>query len=193
MNHVYSTTAFVLKSFPISESNKKLVLLSRDFGVMRVNAQAVRKMESKLRPMIQDYSRAEFSIVRGNQGWRLINAANSDNLRAMLPKEKFSVLAKVFVLIDRFIPEEDGDSAIFVLAENFVNFLMSETIEGRDLEGFEILTVLKILNLLGYLENKNNLQSVVQMKYSLESIREILRHKAESVRIVNQAIKESHL
>ena len=193
MNHVYSTTAFVLKSFPISESNKKLVLLSRDFGVMRVNAQAVRKMESKLRPMIQDYSRAEFSVVRGNQGWRLINAANSYNLRAMLPKEKFSVLAKVFVLIDRFIPEEDGDGAIFVLAENFVNFLMSETIDGRDLEGFEILTVLKILNLLGYLENKNNLQDVVQMEYSLESIREILKHKAESVRIVNQAIKESHL
>lgn len=193
MNHVYSTTAFVLKSFPISESNKKLVLLSRDFGVMRVNAQAVRKMESKLRPMIQDYSRAEFSVVRGNQGWRLVNAANSENLRTMLPKEKFSVLAKVFVLIDRFIPEEDGDGEIFVLAENFVNFLMSETIKSRDLEGFEILTVLKILNLLGYLENKNNLQSVVQMKYSLESIREILRHKAESVRIVNQAIKESHL
>lgn len=193
MNHVYSTTAFVLKSFPISESNKKLVLLSRDFGVMRVNAQAVRKMESKLRPMIQDYSRAEFSVVRGNQGWRLVNAANSENLRTMLPKEKFSVLAKVFVLIDRFIPEEDGDGAIFVLTENFVNFLMSETIDGRDLEGFEILTVLKILNLLGYLENKNNLQSVVQMEYSLESIREILKHKAESVRIVNQAIKESHL
>lgn len=193
MNHVYSTTAFVLKSFPISESNKKLVLLSRDFGVMRVNAQAVRKMESKLRPMIQDYSRAEFSVVRGNQGWRLVNAANSENLRTMLPKEKFSVLAKVFVLIDRFIPEEDGDSAIFVLAENFVDFLMSKIIDGRDLEGFEILTVLKILNLLGYLENKNNLQSVVQMEYSLESIREILKHKSESVRIVNQAIKESHL
>lgn len=193
MNHVYSTIAFVLKSFPISESNKKLVLLSRDFGVMRVNAQAVRKMESKLRSMIQDYSRAEFSVVRGNQGWRLVNAANSENLRTNLPKEKFSVLAKVFVLIDRFIPEEDGDGAIFVLTENFVNFLISETIDGRNLEGFEILTVLKILNLLGYLENKNNLRDVVQMKYSQESIREILKHKAESVRIVNQAIKESHL
>ncbi len=193
MNHVYSTQAFVLKSFPINESNKKLVLLSRDFGVMRVNAQAVRKMESKLRPMIQDYSHAEFSVVRGNQGWRLVNAANSENLRAMLPKEKFLVLAKVFVLLDRFIPEEDGDNEIFSIVENFSNFLKTETMDSRDLDGLEILTALKILNLLGYLENKNNFLNLVNGEYSLESIREILKHKTESIRVVNQAIKESHL
>lgn len=193
MNHVYNTLAFVLKSFPINESNKKLVLLSRDFGVMRVNAQAVRKMESKLRPMIQDYSLAEFSVVQGNQGWRLINSANSENLRTVFSKEKFVVLVKVFVLIDRFIPEEDGDGNIFSVVENFVNFLKENEMTSRQLEGLEILTALKILEMLGYLENKKNLRDIVAGDFSIESIDQILKHKAESVRMVNQAIKESHL
>lgn len=193
MNHVYSTTAFVLKSFAISESNKKLILLSKDFGVMRVNAQAVRKMESKLRPMIQDFCRAEFSVVRGNQGWRLVNAANSENFVNNLAKEKFLILAKVFSLLDRLNPEEDGDGGLYPIIHESIEFLSVEVLDGTELEGFEVLTVLKILNHLGYLERKSNFFDVVDESNSHDSIKQILKHKKESVRVVNQAIKESHL
>lgn len=193
MNHVYSTTAFVLKSFAISESNKKLILLSKDFGVMRVNAQAVRKMESKLRPMIQDFCRAEFSVVRGNQGWRLVNAANSENFMNNLAKERFLILAKVFSLLDRLNPEEDGDGALYPIMHEFVEFLSVGDLDATELEGFEVLTVLKILNHLGYLERKSDFFNVVEEPNSRDAIKQILKHKKESVRVVNQAIKESHL
>ncbi len=193
MNHVYNTHAFVLRSFSIGENNKKLILLSRNFGVMRVNAQAVRKIESKLRPMIQDYSRADFSVVKGNNGWRLINSANSENLRSDLDKEQNVVVAKIFSLIDRMIPEEDGDEKIFEVVEEFVDFLKVNKSNEETLVGLEILTVLKILSNLGYLENKNNFLDLVNRDYSLESISYILQHKKECVRVVNQAIKESHL
>ena len=47
MHHIYKTRAIILNSQPIKEADKQLILLTQDFGLIRVIGQGTRKIESK--------------------------------------------------------------------------------------------------------------------------------------------------
>lgn len=193
MNHVYHTRGFVLAHFPHGEYNKRLVILSREFGVIRVTAQAVRKIESKLRTSIQDFSEAEFFLVHGKSGWRLTNTSHVRNLHAEFSERDFQMIARIFSLVMRLIPEEDNASQIFSVIESLLVFLSAQELSDADIELLEILTNLKILSDLGYIPHEAALAPLISGDVTTDSLEQINKHKKSAIKLVNQAIRESHL
>lgn len=193
MNHVYNTRGFVLAHFPHGEYNKRLVILTREFGVIRVTAQAVRKIESKLRTSIQDFAEAEFFLVHGKSGWRLTNTSHVRNLHSALSPRDFQMMARIFSLVTRLIPEEDNASRVFSVIESVLTYVDRRAIDDVHIEPLEILSNLKILSDLGYIPHDAELAPLIAGNVTDEALAEITRHKKEAIKLVNQAIRESHL
>lgn len=200
MHHIHLTKAFVLSSFPFSEAGKVLNLLTEDFGVIRVNAQATRKSNSKLRQSIQDFSLTEVALVYGKKGWILTNARALDNYFYKIKnqsdhsdsksfKTKIEAAARVFSLVERMIPfEHEEEQGTFVF--DLISRALPE-IEKKDAEqakNIEISVVYQTMDFLGYVGSN---------KFDTEKIENDLEYVEKNqkplVEIINNAIKESHL
>ena len=69
MYQKYNTEALVLGSRETGESDRVYALFTKDFGLVRARASSVRSEKSLMRYALQNYSRANVSLVRGG-GWR---------------------------------------------------------------------------------------------------------------------------
>jgi recombinational DNA repair protein (RecF pathway) len=197
MHHIHLTKALVLSSFPLGESGKILHLLTKDFGVIRVNAEATRKLNSKLRQSIQDFSLSEIALVYGKRGWILTNAKILENFYFKI-KEKFDekkqvnkiqTIQRLFSLVERMIPfehdEEQGSFFFDLILETIKKILELENEQNKSLE---IMTVYKIVNFLGYVgENKLDQEKITS------DLEYISQNEKQIVEIINKALKESHL
>jgi hypothetical protein len=213
MHHIHLTKAFVLSSFPFSEAGKILNLLTKDFGVIRVNAQATRKSNSKLRQSIQDYSLTEAALVFGKKGWILTNANIEENFfykiknqsdettdetpgdnsgdtpDEKIAKNKIETIARIFSLVERMIPfehdEEQGSYIFDLISKNLPKIVEAK---NKEIRNIEISVVYQIMVFLGY---------VGENPYDSEKIQSDLAYVEENkkslVEIINNAIKESHL
>lgn len=193
MNNIYQTNGFVLRSFPLKEHNKKLILLTEDFGVIQVNAQSVRKIESKLQPLIQDFSLSEVVLVFGRQGWKLTNAKIIKNLYYSLREEKIEILVRIFTIILRLIPEEQKHPEIFDIVKKSADFLEKNSNEEVVINYLEVVSILKILHQLGYIGENQDLQKYLDNDFELRHISGFGKDHKKCVRAINLAIKESHL
>jgi recombinational DNA repair protein (RecF pathway) len=197
MHHIHLTKAFVISSFPFGEAGKVLNLLTQDFGVIRVNAQATRKANSKLRQSIQDYSLTEVALVYGKKGWILTNASLIKNFFYQIKnneknndsQEKNETIARIFSLIERMIPfEHDEEQGSFIFDLIFETLNEIENTDSKLAKIIEIRTVYKIMMFLGYV-GQNKFDSS-KIETDLDYIEQ---NKKELVEIINNSIKESHL
>lgn len=193
MSSVYQTQCFVLRSFVFGESNKTLILLTENFGVIKITAQGIRKVQSKLQPLIQDFSFSEVAMILGKQGWKLTNAKIIKNFYYLLEKEKIEVLAKIFGLIFRLIPEEEPHSEIFEIVKKTTSFMEKISVEKKILTYVELISVLKILYQLGYVGENLDLQKYLKEDLNLEFFVNFERDQKKCLQVINLAIRESHL
>jgi recombinational DNA repair protein (RecF pathway) len=197
MHHIHLTKAFVLSSFPFGEAGKILNLLTKEFGVIRVNAQATRKANSKLKQSIQDFSLTEVALVFGKKGWILTNARidknifyqikNSDNNQEA--EIKNSTIKRIFSLLERMVPfehDEEQGSFFFDLIEKNIELIAQNS--SKETELIEICTIYQIMNFLGYVDPQNVDSLKVENDLSY-----VEKNKNKIVGIINNAIKESHL
>lgn len=213
MHHIYRTEAIILSSRPSGEAGKYLTVLSKDYGVLKIEAAAVRKNDSKLRQSIQDYSVAEISFVRGKTGNKLVNASFVSNFFYDVNQPKLlKSLTNVFRLIEKMIIDEENDVTVFdllietgdILKNSTETFKIQSEISKNDtnnenefLKAVEIVVVYKILNGLGYVSSEGEYKFIISEKINngLISRTEALpkKDKENLIRLINQAINESHL
>jgi len=210
MHHIYRTEAIILSSRPSGEAGKYLTVLSKDYGVLKIEAAAVRKNDSKLRQSIQDYSVADISFVRGKTGNKLVNASFASNFFYDLNQSKLlKSLTKVFRLIEKMIVDEEKDITVFDLLIETANLLkdrnkqtkteiLKTDLEHKDfLEALEIVVVYKILAGLGYVSGDGEYNFIISEKIDNNLIDRVQifskKDKENLIRLINQAINESHL
>ena len=147
-------------------------------------AQGIRLDQSKLRYHIQDFDHADISIVRGKEVWRLTGAHEIDH-------EKITkVHIQVLKLLKRLLQGEDKNEKLFEIIDG----LYKTKIEESNFEFVESLTVLRILNSLGYVkENKMFTEILSSHKITPEFIEYVQQHKSLIIKEINTALKESHL
>jgi DNA repair protein RecO len=199
MHNIYRTEAIILSSKPSGESGKYLTVLSKNYGLLKIEAAAVRNNNSKLRQSIQDYSISNISFVRGKTGNKLVNASFVDNLFYEI--NEFKVLKKissVFRLIEKMVIDEDQNDTVYELIIKIKEILKKNTDYSENfLEALEIIVVYKILGNLGYLDKSGPYQFIFTEDVNLELIKKvenlILTDKEKIIRLINQAINESHL
>lgn len=55
MHPIHHTEAIIIRSEPANEANKRIWLLTREFGLLIVMVQGVRKSTAKLQSQLTDY------------------------------------------------------------------------------------------------------------------------------------------
>jgi recombinational DNA repair protein (RecF pathway) len=196
MHHIYHTEGIILSSRPSGESGKYLTVLSKEFGLIKLEAQATRSNYSKLKFATQDFSVANLSFVRGKSGNRLISALFLFNLFYQIEKEEIlKILAKVFKLIEKMIIDEESVNNIYDLILFLGNFLkINKNQKKTFFKNIEIIVIYRILADLGYLAKEGELKFLIDENIDQELFKKVKDYGHNKiVNLINLAISESHL
>jgi DNA repair protein RecO len=199
--HIYTTEALVLQSFPRGDGSRSLVLFTEQLGLVYVHGQGLRELRSKLKHATDLLSFFQASLVRGRERWRLSGASPTVLLSDIKKnKPKRTAAFELTALLSRFIHGEEPHEKLFVEIKDLLRFLEEEALSPQELEAFGIVSTLKILAVLGYLdegkvlfmENKP-LSSIAQTPISKVLLEDAQKQKKESLSLIHNSFSASQL
>jgi DNA repair protein RecO len=194
MHHIYTTRAFIIRSFPLGEANKGYLFFTKDLGLVRASAQGVRLVKSKLKGHLGVFSYVEISLVKGKEIWRITNVETIKQNPFSKNLEKLGVVKNIFSLLIRLIHGEDKNENLFEAVESFYVFLSEEEISGEKLKNIEVILALRVLYNLGYLKKTASLSEFAENNQLSEGLAESFSGKRQfAVKEINNILKETHL
>jgi len=193
MHHIYHTEGIILENKNFGETGKYYSIFTRDLGMIYASAQGVRKMSSKLRFVIQDFSYVKIDLVRGKDFWRITNASKTNMLENISKRpETFEVFANISSLLKRLLAGEETNRDLFSdLVMGLSVLEKSRTKE--DLRNIEAIIVLRILSNLGYIGGDELLKNLVKSPFEKNLIFEVGKSRAKILSEINKALRETHL
>jgi DNA repair protein RecO len=191
--HIYNTRALILISHSSRERDKTLWLLTQDFGLIRGTVRGIRSTSSRLGSILLDYALINVSLVKGKNVWRVTTAALLKDSATLLKnkKESLKALARILDLIQKLVRGEDKNEPLFLDIQDSLNFLLEN--DEVQIEGWEILSVLRLLYHLGYLSKMEVSSSILEDRYSAELLTEVIKDKKKFIALANSGIRESGL
>jgi len=193
MHHIYHTEALILGSKNFGEAGKYYSIFTRDLGMIYASAQGIRKISSKLRFVLQDFSYVKIDLVRGKDFWRITSASKTNELENISKRpETFEVFANISHLLKRLLAGEDANKSLFVdLLNGLFALEKSETIQ--ELRNIEAIIVLRMLSNLGYIGGSEILKTFIKSPFEENLIFEIGKSRAKILSEINKALRETHL
>jgi DNA repair protein RecO (recombination protein O) len=193
MHHIYHTEGLILGSKNSGEAGKYYSIFTRDLGMIYASAAGVRKMSSKLRFVLQDFSYVKIDLVQGRDFWRVTSASKTNMLEQVAKNQKtFEVFFNIGNLLKRLLAGVEPNEALFTDLVSGLSLL--EKVENQnDLRNIEAVIVLRILSNLGYIGGNEALQSLIKSPFEADLLFEISKSRMEVLRQINKALKETHL
>ncbi|MDQ3245080.1 MAG: DNA repair protein RecO [bacterium] len=193
MHHIYHTEGIILESRNYGEAGKCYYVFTRSLGLIFCSATGVRKIESKLRFVLQDYSYIKLDLVKGKDFWRVTSCGKTNELEEIKnKKENLKVLVQIARLLKRLLAGEDPNEILFLDVLKGVKIL--EKIDDRsELLNIEVILVLRILNNLGYVGEHNTTIDLVSSPFEPEILLEVAQNKNSILRQINKALRETQL
>lgn len=196
-HHIYQTRAFIIDSIDTGEANKLLTIFTEDLGLMRVAAQGVRLMKSKLRPSIQNYSFSKVSLVKGKEYWRLTNADKLISLYdKRIPLAVRKLMIRVLMFIRRMTPVDVKHTEIFNLIADLYSFVLEHKtyVTDEKIEVIENLSTLRILDMLGYGNDNAELRALSSgLVWSEDVVNQSVSLVGSMETHIRNALESSHL
>ncbi|OGG52349.1 hypothetical protein A2851_04825 [Candidatus Kaiserbacteria bacterium RIFCSPHIGHO2_01_FULL_53_29] len=190
MYQKYQTDALVLGSRESGENDRVFALYTKDFGLVRARASAVRKETSRMRYALQNYSRANTGLVRGKRGWRLAGAAATQTAHG--DPRGVAAFARIALLVSRLVQGEEANPYLFAALAEGHDALMRPKREA--LATIEIVCVARVLFALGYISTEALSTALfTHTAYTGESLVEAETMKDKLLSSINRAIAETHL
>lgn len=194
MAHLYHSQAFILEIKKSKEKDLVLVLFSEQFGLIRVMVKSARDAKSKLRLHCRTFGMVYISLVKGKEMWRVVGVEDNDMMTPVLQaKEKLEVVAKIFALIKRLVNGEEENRNLFIILQQAITVL--QTIDGKStsaLLNLECVTVLRVLNLLGYLRAVPLIEPFVASSAIDEALIASMEPvRLETVKLINKTFYEA--
>lgn len=193
MHHIYHTQGIILGSRNFKEAGKYYHIFTRDLGLVYAEAEGVRKLASKLRYVLSDYSYVNLDLIQRKNIWRITNASKTNELEA-LPKDflKLKIYGNISRLLIRLIPEQEKNTKLF---EEVINGLsvLEQNDNIKELPNLEIVLVLRILHNLGYINGEEIFKELIHSPFEKELIGEIAKNKLEVIKEINKALRETQL
>lgn len=174
------------------EAGKRYFILTRDLGLVLATAQGVRKMSSKLRFILQDFSYVKIDLVRGRDVWRVTSASKTNALEFVgKRKTTLQVFGNIARLLRRLLAGEDPNQDMFI--DVVAGLAILEKAKSREeIFNIEALIVLRVLHNLGYV-GEVSLSPLVKSPMEQEILYEAAKNRAAILREINKALKETHL
>lgn len=193
MHHIYHTEGIILGSKNYGEAGKYYAIFTRDLGMVFASAQGVRKMSSKLRFILQDFSYIKLDLVRGKDLWRLTSASKTNKLDDLSKnKISFEIFSNIARLLKRLLQGEYPNKDLFNdLLEGL--FFLEKSKTKEEAENIEIVIVLRVLNNLGYIGKNEKLNNVIKSPFEENIIFEANKNRLRILSEINKAIHETHL
>ena len=174
------------------EAGKYYSIFTRDLGMVYASAQGVRKISSKLRFVLQNFSYLKVDLVQGKDFWRVTSASKTNALERLFENSgTLEVVSNVAKLLKRLLAGIEPNKTLFVDLINGLSVL--EKSEKKDLRNIEAIIVLRILNNLGYIGGDEVLQNLIKSPFEDSLIFEISKSRSEVLTQINKALKETHL
>lgn len=191
MHTIHHTEAVVIRSEPSGEANKRIWLLTREFGLLIVMVQGVRKPEAKLQSQLSDYSIISADILKGKNTWRLLSART---VATPVRGRERSPLARAYVrtlsLLERFLNGEGTHPELFdhVIASG------AAVQEGQaEARIFDALSLWKVLVLLGYSAVEEGDEELFELPFDQAMVLVDDTRLKKIIRSATDAISYSHL
>lgn len=195
MYHIYQTNGWILGSVNIGEANRFLDIFTSELGLVRGLAQGVRKINSKLRYGLQDYSFSKVSLVKGRLSWRVVNVERIDDFNWIYEDKKaFSLVCRIFSLLKRMLSGEEKDSVIFDDINNAIRLMEEDGLSEEEFRALEIVLVFRILQKLGYVGRDSRfdyLADFYDWKADFLKIDDVTR--SILLKQINNSLAHSHL
>lgn len=190
---LYNVEGIVLSSILVSESSSILFVLTEDLGLIRIWAQGVRKVSSKLAPHIQDLSKARIVVVKGREYWRLTDAEKSFSFESLLREKNVRSLVVRLVQIVKRLAHESAPSEVFILTNSLLHRLENIELSDKDVAVLEIMYMFRLLHVLGYGDGKHNEVLMRIEEWREKEMQYVSRNRLVLVKSVNDSMKESQL
>lgn len=195
-HHIYHTRGLILGSVSTRESNKYYRIFTEELGLVGATAQAVRKLSSKLRYTLQDFSWINVDLVRGREVWRITSAVPEERdpaHRGEIFSENRILLARVCALVARLVHGEEQNKLLFNELSNITEFLRKEIIPQSLHQSFETCATMRVLSYLGYDNFETYTEFVQNREWSHEILVSFEKVWLSALHDVNRVLKETHL
>jgi len=194
MHHIYTTEAFIIKSFSLGEANRGYFLFTKDLGLVKATAQGVRLQKSKLRGHLNNFSLINISLVKGREIWRITNVETVLFNPFSKDTKKIETIKNIFSLLARLVHGEEKNENLFDVLKTFYIYLSESEISDDNLKNLEVLIALRILSNLGYFKKEiANIEFEESSILSKEIIESISSKRREYIKQINDILKETHL
>ncbi len=193
MHHIYHTEGIILGSKNYGEAGKYYSLLTRDLGLINASAQGVRKLSSKLRFILQDFSYVKVDLVRGKDFWRITSASKTNELENISKNPiSFEIFTNISKLLKRLLAGESPNALLFSdLLRGF--YFLENSKKDNEMQNIETIIVLRILNNLGYIGENEMLKNITKSPFEENLIFEAGRSRTKILSEINKALNETHL
>ena len=192
MHHIYHTKGIILGSRNFRETGKYYYIFTRDLGMISASAQGVRKMSSKLRFVLQDFSYLKIDLVKGRDFWRITSVSKTNQLDKLSKPEILKVFVNISKLLKRLLVGEEPNRDLFIdLLDGLSVLERAET--ANDIRNIETVIVLRILGNLGYIGDNETLKTLLKSPFEKELIFKVSESRTKILHQINQALKETHL
>lgn len=190
-NHI-ETPCFVVDSKDIGESNRAFLLVCDKLGPLWATATSIRKNQSKLRYHLQKYENINISLIEGREYWRIVGVSSIDDgiQYRQLTSDLKQMIARIFLLVRKFLVGEERNGEMYSLLASSFAYAQNSEINSEEIFALELLTVVRILMLLGYVD-KNSFS--IGTDINRDSLYIVGENKKEILKMVNSAIKASGL
>lgn len=189
MYQKYHTESFVLGHREIGESDRVYALFTKEFGLVRARAGAVRTEYSKMRYALQTGAFIELSLVKGKSGWRVAGAVARPQV---LSGVRLSAFVRTARLIMKLVAGEERNEYLFdTLTESHRSLA---EVSHESVSVIELVSVARVLYALGYI----SAESLGTALFTHTALAEEHLSEAEFKRdallsSVNRALSEAHL
>lgn len=198
MHHIYHTDAIILGSNNFGETGKFYALFTRELGMISASAQGIRKMPSKLRYVLQDFSYVRVDLVRGKDTWRITSASKTNALEKINRTELgVQTIAHISKLLKRLLQGEEQNEILFTeLLDGLAvleHKLSDEIVSTEEIQNTEMILVVKILYHLGYLGNEGKMNDVVTSPFVEALLPYAALHRKALLVEINKALHETQM
>jgi hypothetical protein len=146
------TDGIVLKRHRLGEKDDITFIFTRELGKVMVSSRGTRKLESRLKPVLELFSLNKYYLVKSRKDSRYFTLVQAEpikmfqNMRLSLRKIGFCYL--VVELLNKFTEIEDPHAGLFDTARNIMEIV--ESGDYSNIENIESFFKLKILKYSGY-------------------------------------------